>query len=397
MINKNFDQIEKADIEALVAHAVGESRMLDYKESLPGGVDADKREFLADVSSFANASGGDLIFGIREQRDAANKPTSVPEAVCGLPGVNVDAEKLRLENILRDGLDPRAPGIQIRAINGFEGGPVMLFRIPKSWASPHMVKFSSRFYSRNNAGKYPLDVREIRAAFFLSQDLPERIRRFRDDRLAKIVANETPLPLREKPKVVLQVLPITSFEPAAVVDVKTIRDPLVRLKPIPDCGCDGRFNFDGFITFFQHRESPCAVAYTQLFRNGAIEAVDTFLLEPGFDDKKQIPSVDFERYLISIIQHYLETERQLELHPPIFVVLTLLGVHGYRMAVAPGRESRIRHPIDRDSLLLPEVIIEDFGVKVATVLRPVFDALWQAAGHRGSPNYDENDNWKAHA
>lgn len=44
---------------------------LDYKRDLPGDKDAEKKEFLADVTSFANAGGGDIVFGIVEDADAA--------------------------------------------------------------------------------------------------------------------------------------------------------------------------------------------------------------------------------------------------------------------------------------------------------------------------------------
>src|SRR5687767_2839466 len=95
MYAKDFDAIEKADIDQLVTNQVTERRTLDYKQSLPGGSDGDKKEFLADVSSFANASGGYLIFGIRDRRDSEGKPTGVPEIVEGLDG-NADQEILRL-------------------------------------------------------------------------------------------------------------------------------------------------------------------------------------------------------------------------------------------------------------------------------------------------------------
>ena len=68
MIPKRFDEITKADIDALVANGVAEGRTLDYKRTLPGGKDDEKREFLADVSSFANAAGGDIIFGVEEDQ-----------------------------------------------------------------------------------------------------------------------------------------------------------------------------------------------------------------------------------------------------------------------------------------------------------------------------------------
>lgn len=59
-------QIDAAQLEALRADGVREGRQLEYKECLPGNSDDDKREFLADVTSLANAAGGDLIFGVRD-------------------------------------------------------------------------------------------------------------------------------------------------------------------------------------------------------------------------------------------------------------------------------------------------------------------------------------------
>jgi hypothetical protein len=51
-------QIDAARLEALRVDGVREGRQLEYKETLPGNSDDDKKEFLADVSSFANAAGG---------------------------------------------------------------------------------------------------------------------------------------------------------------------------------------------------------------------------------------------------------------------------------------------------------------------------------------------------
>ena len=70
MIPKEFDAITKADIDALVTNAVTERRTIEYKQQLPDNGDEGKREFLADVSSFANAGGGatgfgDCFFGLR--------------------------------------------------------------------------------------------------------------------------------------------------------------------------------------------------------------------------------------------------------------------------------------------------------------------------------------------
>jgi len=75
-------RIDAAQLETLRADAVREGRQLEYKETLPGNSDDDKREFLSDVTSFANAAGGDLIFGLQERREAG-KPTSEIGTIVG--------------------------------------------------------------------------------------------------------------------------------------------------------------------------------------------------------------------------------------------------------------------------------------------------------------------------
>ena len=88
------------DLQRLVTNRVVESRPIEYKQALPGGAEADKKEFLGDVSAFATAVGGDLLYGVTEVREN-NKPTGVPESIDGLGAVNTDLEMRRLDNILR--------------------------------------------------------------------------------------------------------------------------------------------------------------------------------------------------------------------------------------------------------------------------------------------------------
>lgn len=85
---------------------VPESKTIEYKESLTDNPDSDKKEFLADVSSFANAAGGYLIYGMRENSGIASE-------LCGLESIDADAEIRRLDNIIRDGIKPRIPGVSL--------------------------------------------------------------------------------------------------------------------------------------------------------------------------------------------------------------------------------------------------------------------------------------------
>jgi len=81
---------------------------------------------------------------------------------------------------------------------------------------------------------------------------------------------------------------------------------------------------------------------------------------------------------------------------PLLAIISMLGVKGYTMAVDPRVFSIQKSAIDRDSLILPEVIIEDYGNDMAKLLRPAFDVVWQATGFSGSLNYDDNNNWVGH-
>jgi hypothetical protein len=58
-LSKPLEAIEESDLQALVDNQVSEHKTIEYKEALLGNADGDKKEFLADVSSFANESGGD--------------------------------------------------------------------------------------------------------------------------------------------------------------------------------------------------------------------------------------------------------------------------------------------------------------------------------------------------
>lgn len=380
--NKQLESIEESDLQSLVDNKVLEGKMIEYKESLPGNTDSEKKEFLADVSSFANAAGGCLIFGIKQT-------SGVPSEVCGLQITNIDAEILRLENIIRDGVEPRIPGVAVRAVPLQSSRVAIIIRIPRSWALPHMVTFRgySKFYSRNSAGKFPLDVSEMRALFALSETTAQRIRNFRVERLSKIIARETPIALDEPPKIVLHIIPLDAFDPAKKYDLDSLDSG--SLQPIYTPGWNHRYNFDGVLAYGQFPKSTSAHSYLQIYRNGIIEAVEAFLLRDGV-----IPSVAFEEELLKALPRFLAIQKKLGVEPPLFIMLSLLGVSGYIMAVDRTRFGwRDDYPINRDALIVPEILIESFECDPAEVMRPIFDAIWNAAGWPRSMNYDENGRW----
>lgn len=385
LIGKQLDSLSVDDLQALIDAGVSEGREIEFKAAV-GGADKDKREFLADVSSFANAVGGDLLIGVGAKGGVAAE-------LIGIPRTDADATILRLENVIRDGLDPRIPGLHSRAIAIDEGLAVVVIRVPRSFAAPHMVSFGglSRFYSRNSAGKHQLDVGEIRIAFARSDAAVTRLQSFRADRLARIVAGETPVPLLSHPKTVLHVVPLTAADPSAQVDTAALVADPIHFRPLRAGGWDTRVNFDGALSFSM-RDEGGADSYTQVFRSGAVEGVEALMLryQQSGGGPHLVPSLLLEKTLIEGLRSYLSLQGQLAIEPPYAVGVSLLGVQGHVMALSRARQSR---PIDRSDLIVSEVIVEDVSRPPDEILKPAIDSIWQAAGVRESENYDSDGVW----
>jgi predicted HTH transcriptional regulator len=59
----------RADLDRLIVDAVKESLTLDYKQSLALTKDDKKKEDLCkDVTAFANSAGGQLVYGMEEDK-----------------------------------------------------------------------------------------------------------------------------------------------------------------------------------------------------------------------------------------------------------------------------------------------------------------------------------------
>src|SRR5258708_23922827 len=132
MISKRLEEIGEPDLDHLLANGVTEGKTIDYKKALPGNSDSDKKEFLADVSSFANTTGGDLLFGIDEEQGA-------PIAIPGLVLPDPDLEMRRLDSIICDVLGAR---IRVAAHVFQRGGkpPVLILRTERSLIWSHSVE-----------------------------------------------------------------------------------------------------------------------------------------------------------------------------------------------------------------------------------------------------------------
>ena len=389
-------------LSGLVERGVRELGRMEYKRELPGGKDRERKEFLGDVSSFGNAGGGDLVFGIDEVGGA-------PTELVGLDLADPDAEVSRWNTLIRDGLDPRLVGYRVWPVPIAGGRHVMVVRVPNSFNSPHAVSHGGhfRYYGRTSNGKYPMDAGEVRGAVLASESVAQRMRSFRAGRLAAIASGEGPADHAGAATVVLHVMPLASFGfPEPGVDLDAAHEAPGGFRPM-DSGGDETYNFDGLLMHDTRRWGErvgqrVPESYALLFRSGVVEAASSKMLWPMGPNgsQKHLPGPAFGRQVVDAAARYLGVVSHLGMEGPIYVALSLLGVRGYEMLLHfPSRVSSAG-PIDRDALVAPEVMARELpatgrgpdGAAVGRLMRPVFDRVWNACGYPRATVYDAAGN-----
>lgn len=387
MINKPLQEVIESDLQDLKTQSIEEGKLLDYKKEMYGVTGDEKKELLADISSFANTEGGDLLIGIEET-------AGVPTAIDGVEPSDVDAETLRLENIIRSGLEPRAQ-VDIRAVPLANSKHVFIVRVMKSLIGPHRVNSPrhGKFFARNSGGKYSMDVSELRTAFTLGSSVAERIRDFRMDRIAKISSNGGHIRLSGAHYLVIHVVPIRAFTTNVKANVHRYYHEPGDFPPIHRYSYSRRINLDGVVSYGGGKDTT--YCYTQIYRSGIVEAVDSMLIErEDADGHISIPSDAYEKNIINYLPVCMKWMNDLDITGPFSVYVTLVNVKGAVLMVdqvLTMGDNIVSY--GENVLYAPEIVAENSDIDAATLLKPAFDTIWNAFGYTGSYNYNDQGIW----
>jgi hypothetical protein len=268
-------------------------------------------------------------------------------------------------------------------------------RIEKSWNPPHRVvlKGHDKFYGRNAAGKFPMDVQQLRRSFTDSASIAERVRNFRADRLMSIVRNDTPIEMDTGSKLVLHILPIEAFSSAESHDLGAKHSNPNHYRPMHASGWDERITLEGRLVFSEFGGST--KSYLHVYRTGIVEAVEgTILNHVHQDGKKNLPSLAYERLILERLPGYISILQTTGIQPPFLIGLSLTDIKGAYIGIdnAWMHDHDLR-PVVQQHLVLPEVILQSYTDDILKVIRPSFDLVWNACGLPRSRNFDANDNW----
>ncbi|VVG71660.1 hypothetical protein PAP18089_02645 [Pandoraea apista] len=380
----DLSRITEDDLQALVQARATENSNLEFKQQLPGSDNAGKHELTADVSAFANAGGGDIVYGVAEDGDAC------ATNITPLTG-NQDQEVRRLQDILMNGIEPRIPGLAVSSVP-VTGGFCVIIRVPKSWIGPHRVKSNQHFFVRESGRKRQLDMPEIKSLFLRAAGFASQVRDFRTDRVGRLIAGESPQPLVPGARLVLHFFPTQTAIGGSTIDPVAYLTAERRLPIYGTTAGNARVNVDGALSVRNTGASDETHGYSLLFRNGIFESV-TVLKQYSESGRFILGSQVFEDYTIQLVQglhreygHFGIAKEMLCLATIIDGKQTDLGLDRFNYSLDGTQGS-----FDRDIVPIPDVLIE--GVRAPEdELRPVFDLIWQSAGLSRSHNYDDDGN-----
>ncbi|WP_324134172.1 ATP-binding protein [Bosea sp. (in: a-proteobacteria)] len=147
----------QADLEALISNGERESLTLEFKAG--GAIRQDsKGEIGKDVSAMANAAGGQIIYGIKENNHVAAK----------IAHVDINSFNHEwLENVIQNNTSPPINNftIDIVPLNTGTNHVAYVVSIPQATATaPHQARVDNKYYRRRNFKAEPMADYEIREA-----------------------------------------------------------------------------------------------------------------------------------------------------------------------------------------------------------------------------------------
>lgn len=150
--------LTNAMIDAAVAQGIPESDELDWKAVLPAQREFKQSDYIKDIAAFANAGGGMLVFGIKEEDKAAVERTDAGD-------FNENYERT-IQQTCMTAITPPVFGVRSYFV-GAEPTRAVALVVPASVDGPHLVFKGDQFAAplRVGADTHWMREREIEAAY----------------------------------------------------------------------------------------------------------------------------------------------------------------------------------------------------------------------------------------
>jgi hypothetical protein len=233
-------------------------------------------------------------------------------------------------------------------------------------------------------------MQELRDLFTFSSGIIEKMNDYRTDRNLSISAEE--IITTQEGLLTLHIIPFSAFSSPFQVNLEHAYESFRMFTPIGwPYTSSPRINYNGIIN---EREKPNN-GYTQIFRNGIIEATKADLIhaEPSGNF---IPAQVFEQQILEALAQYIDGLNQLDVPPPLGILISLQGVQGTHYKVSGGSPATVDHPaFNRRDYFLPGCELQEYGTPESyhSTVKPAFDVLWNDLGELKARFFNDNGVW----
>lgn len=376
-----LNSITADDIQALVTDHVGELKYLEYKQQLPDNTNEAKHKFIASVISFANAQGGLIIYGIKENENGE------AQEIINIESENTNKDFLRLLQLIQDNIEPRINMPEIREIY-INANKLYLIKILPSYSKPHREKNTQKFYGRTSKGRYELSVDELKTLFLLSSTVEEKMEKFKLNRLIKLKNNDFPFKFYTDKLVILQIAPLESLMNNVKIEIDK-ENTYESFFPLEASGHNHLYNFDGRIHYQCAQDgNKSVISYVQLFRNGIIETVNSNLIN---STEKKIYGKDLEKSIKDTIDRYINNLNKIGITYPFYIGISILNIKGYRIQSPNQMGMNIFRSVWGDfggiysnDIILPTIYVDN-KEELDNEFTECFKIFWNTDGFPCSP------------
>jgi Putative DNA-binding domain len=376
--SKPLNELKEEDLANLIRDQVPEGIGIDYKSE----IESRCLEFAKDVSAFANSRGGYLVYGVVE--DVEKKLPKELKAVLE-PGDNIQTIQSQFHSWAQVHIKPRVT-INQTPVRLKDGGYAYVVEVPRSWGAPHEVSQDSRFYLRNQNGKDPMNVDQLREAFGLTNTLIERARAFRKKRLDAIRDGDIHVkPFAKGPVFVIHFIPFGFSSMGDRLELKKSKNWLTPF----GSACSSKYNLGGICL---HYGGNLEEWYQQINRDGTFEYVRSAWSESTSENGiLSIPRILELAEIIKNLNHYTSAWG---ISGPYFLCVSLLNCKGSTLFTDNNGLRESVGVFEDVDLILPEQLVESLSEDAFTIARPSADSIWNAAGNERCTEYDSSGKWR---